>query len=79
MHELINKISNIIKGGLGPADGEDRRLLVEENIASSTGRLACGRMLDVIENMVAEVGPGRRPGIGARLSVAEMKEIIKQL
>lgn len=68
LDELINKVSSILKGELGPAQGEDRRHLVEENIASQDDKLACERMMDVIEQMVADDRQWHRPGLGGRLS-----------
>ena len=68
LDELIKMTGRILNGELGPADGEDRRMLVDENIASHHGKLACERMMDVIEDMVSDSGQWRRPGALARIS-----------
>lgn len=67
LDELINMTRKILDGELGPADGDDRRLLIDENIASYDGKLACERMMDVIENLVSDSVQWRPPGAFARL------------
>jgi surface carbohydrate biosynthesis protein len=67
LDELIEKIGKILAGELGPADGEDRRHLIEENVASHEGKLACERMMAVIEKMVADTDQWRSTGPLARI------------
>jgi len=66
--ELRTTLAGIFNGALGPADGDDRKQLVEHYLAAGQGPLACERIVGVVEDMLE----GRRtpppPGLGDRLS-----------
>ena len=59
--ETLNRISN---GELGVADGDDRRALVNQYLAAQDGPLACERIVDVIEAMLADQPNLPQPPIG---------------
>ena len=52
LDELKATLKKILNGELGPADGDDRKLLIEQYLAAQNGPLACERMVDVLEKMV---------------------------
>jgi hypothetical protein len=68
LDELEATLKKILNGELGPADGDDRKLLVEQYLSAQEGPLACERMVDVLEKIVK----GRRklpnPGAVTRIS-----------
>ncbi len=51
--ELKETLNRISKDQLGAADGDDRRALVNQYLAAQDGPLACERIVDVIEDMLA--------------------------
>jgi surface carbohydrate biosynthesis protein len=59
--ELRNALQQILDGQLGVADGDDRKALMNRNLAAQSGPLACERILDVLEqiaqNMSREPAP----------------------
>jgi surface carbohydrate biosynthesis protein len=66
IEELIAILKKILNGEMGPADGDDRKQLIEHYLAAHDGPLASERMVDVIEGMVKsrtelpKTGAGRR-------------------
>jgi surface carbohydrate biosynthesis protein len=50
--ELRETLAKILAGKLGAADGNERKILVDQYLAALDGPLACERMLDVVEMMV---------------------------
>jgi len=57
MDELKSTLNKILKGGLGAADGEERRQLLDHYLHAQDGLLACERILDVMD----ESGYVRQP------------------
>jgi hypothetical protein len=53
--ELCATLGKILAGELGPADGEERRALIDRYLAGLAGPMACERIVDVIE-AIAEQG-----------------------
>ena len=53
--ELRATLGKILSGGLGPADGDERRALIDRHLAGLQGPMACERIVDVIEE-IAEGG-----------------------
>ena len=47
--ELLDTLGKILAGKLGAADGAERQALVDEYLVAQDGRLACERMIDVLE------------------------------
>jgi surface carbohydrate biosynthesis protein len=81
MTELLNRLRDILDGRLGAAGGDERRRLIEHHVASCTGRLACERIVDVLETMPSNSArasayerlQGRAWAVGRRL-VKRVKE-----
>jgi surface carbohydrate biosynthesis protein len=67
--ELIETLKKIISGHLGVADGGGRKALMDYNLASQTGPLACERILDVLEKMVENRSEIRNPGLFDRINI----------
>ncbi len=68
LDELEATLKKILNGELGPADGDDRKQLIEQYLAAQEGPLACERMVDVIEKIVKDRRESPKPGIAARIS-----------
>jgi surface carbohydrate biosynthesis protein len=51
--ELRATLERILAGDLGPADGDERRALIDRHLAGLEGPMACERMVDVIEEIAA--------------------------
>jgi surface carbohydrate biosynthesis protein len=58
--ELCNLLLKVLNGEIGAADGDERQRLIDEHLAGKTGPLACERMMDVLDNISAEINTGRR-------------------
>jgi surface carbohydrate biosynthesis protein len=65
--ELQSILEKIIAGQLGPADGEARRALMNRHLAAQDGPLACERIVDVLEKIVAELKKAPPPSLEDRL------------
>ena len=50
--ELRATLGDILAGKLGPADGDERKALIERYLAAIEGPLACERIVDVCEEIV---------------------------
>jgi hypothetical protein len=68
IEELTETLTKILSGHLGPADGDDRKKLIDQYLTAHDGPLACERIVDVLEDIAAGRTRLRRPGIGSRLS-----------
>ncbi len=53
--ELRVTLEKILAGEVGPADGDERRTLIERHLAGLEGPMACERIVDIIEE-IAERG-----------------------
>jgi len=53
--ELRVTLEKILAGELGPADGDERRTLIDRHLAGLEGPMACERIVDIIEE-IAERG-----------------------
>jgi hypothetical protein len=51
--ELCATLGKILAGELGPADGDERRALIDHHLAGLEGPMACERIVDVIEEIAA--------------------------
>ena len=51
--ELCGTLGKILAGELGPADGDERRALIDHHLAGLEGPMACERIVDVIEEIAA--------------------------
>jgi surface carbohydrate biosynthesis protein len=49
---LMATLKEILAGRLGPADGNERKVLLRNHLAAMDGPLACERIVDVLEQMV---------------------------
>jgi len=53
--ELRDMLQKILDGKLGPADGDERRRLIDDHLAGKAGPLACERMVDVLDKIDANM------------------------
>ena len=65
--ELVQTLGRVTSGQLGTADGEDRRVLVNEYLAAQDGPLACERIVDVIAGMLSGQPELPKPPLGDRV------------
>lgn len=54
LEQLLEALAMILKGELGAADGDERRVLVKRYLASQEGPLACERIVDVLVKIAEE-------------------------
>jgi surface carbohydrate biosynthesis protein len=59
--ELESTLQRILAGQLGVADGDERTALMKRNLAAQNGPLACERIIDVLEKIVAEMSQAPEP------------------
>src|SRR5690606_13216238 len=80
--ELADTLSQILSGGLGAAESEDRQALIDYYLTARDGSLACERITDVLKaNGYGERQPPARP-LGTYLQgwlFAELKAALTQL
>lgn len=55
LEELIDTLQKILNNQLGVAPGDDRKVLMERNLAAQSGPLACERILDVLEQIIQDM------------------------
>ena len=65
--ELKNLLQQILCGELGAADGNERRALIGNYLASQEGPLACERMVDVLEKIDKDFSTAPRKSLKNRL------------
>ena len=65
LQELLNRI---LAGEIGAAGGEDRQVLLKKYLTDHDGPLACQRIVDVIESMLAERPDFPSPPLNKRLT-----------
>jgi surface carbohydrate biosynthesis protein len=53
--ELRDMLQKILKGELGAADGDERQRLIDDHLAGKNGPLACERMMDVLDQVSANM------------------------
>ena len=49
--ELRNMLENILDGRIGAVNGDEKRAVIDENLAAQDGALACERIVDVLEQI----------------------------
>jgi surface carbohydrate biosynthesis protein len=66
--ELLETLRDIVAGRLGPADGDQRREIMDRHVAGLDGPLACERIVDICEQ-ISDGGPElRKPTLRDRLN-----------
>ena len=81
LDELKAMLEKILNGEIGSANGDDRKLLIEQYLAAQHGPFACERMVDVLETMVKDRRKLLKPGIGTRIygrSLYAVRTMIKR-
>jgi hypothetical protein len=68
LEELQATLKKILSGELGPADGDDRKQMIEHYLAAYDEPLAGERMVDVLEDIVKGRTELPKPGVGGRIS-----------
>jgi surface carbohydrate biosynthesis protein len=66
--ELEATLKKILNGQMGPADGDDRKKLIDHYLAAQEGPLACERMVEVLDRLVEDRGQSSKPTMGSRIS-----------
>jgi hypothetical protein len=66
--ELKAMLKKILNGELGPADGDDRKKVIEHYLAAQDGPLACERMVEVLDKLFQDHGQVSKPAMGSRIS-----------
>jgi surface carbohydrate biosynthesis protein len=66
-HEhLRSTLSEILAGRLGPADGDERKVLLRNHLAAMEGPLACERIVDALEQLVEPMALANESGLRER-------------
>jgi len=80
--ELRLTVENVLAGKLGGADGSKRQLMIDRYLTAQNGALACERIVDVLEKMMAGRSELPKPDLLDRLegwSVANGRRLVKGL
>ncbi len=78
--ELRATLERILAGECGAADGEERQRNIDRYLAAQEGKLACERIVDVLEEMTTASSASSRPGLFDRLegwSIANGRRLVK--
>jgi hypothetical protein len=78
--ELRATLERILAGECGAADGEERQRNIDCYLAAQEGKLACERIVDVLEEMTKASSASSRPGLFDRLegwSIANGRRLVK--
>jgi hypothetical protein len=62
-NELRETLGKIFSGALGAADDDDRKKLMNEYLEAQEGSLACERIVDVIEKIIADRRDFQKPAL----------------
>lgn len=65
--ELRDTLRQILDGHKGLADGEDRKALMNRNLAAQDGPMACERILDVLEQIIDDMSRDPEPALSEKL------------
>ena len=65
--ELKQTLEKILSGEIGDENGDERQALIDHYLAAQTGPLACERIVDVLERVMADLPNLPRPPMGDRL------------
>ena len=80
-NELRNTLGKIFSGEMGTANGTEREELVDHYLTATDGRMACERIIDVLENVVEGRPQLPRPALQSRLNgwcTANARHLIKR-
>jgi hypothetical protein len=80
--QLQNMIHRILAGNLGVADGNERRAIVKNYIASQDGSLACEKMVEVLASVASDWNQTTRTSLRDRLQrrlIADGYHLYKRL
>ena len=67
--EIQQTLGKILAGELGAAGGDERLSLIDHHLAGIKGPLACDRLVDVLEKIVADLSKFPGPPIWGRLGI----------
>ena len=65
--ELKDTLQQILSGQQGVADGEERRALMNSNLAAQNGPMACERILDVLDQIIQDMSREPEPSMSEKL------------
>ena len=66
--QLKGLLQEILKGEIGPADGNERQALIERYMAALEGPLACERMVDVLETIAQNLNPSESLSLSNKMA-----------
>jgi surface carbohydrate biosynthesis protein len=61
--ELKSTLKKILDDQLGVADGDERKALLNRNLAAQSGPLACERVIDVLEKIIEDMSRAPEPSM----------------
>jgi surface carbohydrate biosynthesis protein len=67
LEELQPLLNEILAGKIGAADGQDRKAVIDRHLAALDGKLACERIVDVLETMGRDDNRIARPAWHRRM------------
>jgi surface carbohydrate biosynthesis protein len=79
--ELRATLKDVLTGKLGPADGNERQVLIKSHLTALDGPLACERMVNVLEEIMEGRSELPRPSLRNRLegwSISAIRTLIKR-
>jgi len=80
--QLQDTLTKILRGELGAANGDERKLLVKKYLAAQDGALACERIVDVLEKKMKRQPVLPKPSLSDRASgkvLANYRRIYKNI
>jgi surface carbohydrate biosynthesis protein len=80
--ELIVRVEQVLRGGLGAAAGAEREALVKRYLTGQTGALACERMMNVLDAIAEENRIPPAPPFSEKISgvlMAQGRVLVKRL
>jgi surface carbohydrate biosynthesis protein len=63
---LMSTLNDILAGRLGPANGDERKVLLRNHLAAMDGPLSCERIVDVLEQMAERTSWASEDGLMKR-------------
>ena len=80
--ELRTTLDKILSGKIGAADGAERQALVDHYLTAADGRMACERIIDVLEEVMEGRSELSKPALQSRFSgwcMANSRRLLKRI
>jgi len=81
-NELRTILTKILSGEIGAADGDERKALVDHYLTAADGRLACERIIDVLDKVMEGRSELPKPSFQSRFSgwcMANVRHLLKRV